>query len=417
MQTGLQAEALLCPNCKEEVPKTLYCLNCGYPLYKIEVESEPAVEEDAPEPVAVVEAEAVEEEVVEVTPEPQIILEPEVAQEENVEIAPEPMAPMVVEEEIVLEPIAVIEAEPVEEDVVVLVDSVEEIETPVEEIVAIPEADEPVVEEIINFEPVIEPIADVTAEVEDAVEIVAAPEVFEPVVEEIIDFEPEVEPVADLNAEAEAPVEAIVVVEEPEAVEVEEVFEPVVEVEPEVVAVPEYEPDPVVREVMGNLAKNISMKIRLVDLLRTGGVKSEIFSKLFDSYMARGELLMNSRSEMLERVRYDLGSMEGALHEAKEGLEELDIRRAIDDVSEEEYAAKAPGFQWDIGQYKDEVGKKQADIYYLEDIKRVMTSGEIGELVGIGENCFEALDELAEIDGHTTARIRVSLEEALACIR
>ncbi len=399
MQTGLQAEALLCPNCKEEVPKTLYCLNCGYPLYKIEVESEPTVEEDAPEPVAVVEAEVVEEEVVEVAPEPQIILEPEVAQEENVEIAPEPMAPIetvVIQEEIgeiapetmapieaeeevveiVLEPIAVVEAEPVEEDVVVLVDSVEEI-------VAIPEVDEPVVEEIIEFEPAIEPMSDVSAEVE-------------------------------------APVEAIVVVEEPEAVEVEEVWEPVVEVEPEVVAVPEYEPDPVIREVMGNLAKNISMKIRLVDLLRSGGVKSEIFSKLFDSYLARGELLMNSRSEMLERVRYDLGSMDGALYEAKEGLEELDIRRAIDDVSEDEYAAKAPGFQWDIGQYKDEVGKKRADIYYLEDIKRVMSSGEIGELVRIGEGCFEALDELAEsegIDGDSAARIRVSLEEALACIR
>jgi hypothetical protein len=49
-----------------------------------------------------------------------------------------------------------------------------------------------------------------------------------------------------------------------------------------------------------------------------------------------------------------------------------------------------------------------------------MSSGEIGELVGIGEGCFEALDELAEsegIDGETAARIRVSLEEALACIR
>ncbi len=422
MQTGLQEEALLCPNCKEEVPKTLYCLNCGYPLYKIEVESVPVVEEDAPEPVAVVEAEVVkeevvseapiepevvqeeiveiapeplapmvaEEEVVEIAPEPHV--EPEVAQEEIVEIAPEPPAPTVVEEdvEIVLEPIAVMETESVEEDVVVLVDSVEEIEAPVEEDVAVPEDVEPVVEEIIDFEPVIEPVADLNTEVEDAVE-------------------------------AEAPVEeTILVTEEPETVEVEEVWEPVVEVEPEVVAVPEYEPDPVIREVMGNLAKNISMKIRLVDLLRTGGVKSEIFSKLFDSYLARGELLMNSRSEMLERVRYDLGSMDGALYEAKEGLEELDIRRAIEDVSEEEYAAKAPGFQWDIGQYKDEVGKKRADIYYLEDIKRMMSSGEIGELVGIGEGCFEALDELAEsegIDGETAARIRVSLEEALACIR
>lgn len=381
MQTGLQAEALLCPNCKEEVPKTLYCLNCGYPLYKIEVESEP-VEEDAPEPVAIVEAEAVEEEV---APEPHI--EPEMVQEENIEITPELPAPIVVEEEVVetvLESIAVVEAEPVEEDVVVLIDSVEEIEAPVEEIVAEPEIVEPVVEEIID----IEPIADVNAEAEE---------------------------------EFEAPVEeTIEVAEEPEPVEVEEIVEPVDEVEPEVVAVPEYDPDPVINEVMGNLAKNISMKIKLVDLLRTGGVKSEIFRKLFDSYLTRGELLMNSRSEMLERVRYDLGSMEGALHEAREGLEELDIRRAIEDVSEEEYAAKAPGFQWDIGQYKDEVGKKQADIYYLEDITRVMSSEEIGELVGIGEGCFEVLDELTEsegIDGDTAAKIRVSLEEALACIR
>ena len=408
MQTGLQAEALLCPNCKEEVPKTLYCLNCGYPLYKIEVKSEPVVEEDAPEPVAIVEAEVVEEEVapepqapiepeviqeeiVEITPEPQAPIEPEVVQEENVEIAPEPLAPIVVVEqeeamEIVLEPVAVIEAEPVEEDVVVLIDSMEEIEATVEEIF------EPVVEEIIDFEPEMEPVAGVNAEAEDAVEIEA--------------------PVAEAIVIAEEP--------EPEPVEAEEIFAPMVEAEPEVVAVPEYEPAPVIKEVMENLAKNISMKIRLVDLLRTGGVKTEIFRKLFDSYLTRGELLMNSRSEMLERVRYDLGSMERALHEAKEGLEELEIRRTIDDVSEAEYAAKAPGFQWDIGQYKDEVGKKQAEIYYLEDITRVMSSKEIEELVGLGEGCFEVLDELAEsegIEGDAAAKIRVSLEEALACIR
>ena len=393
MQTGLQAEALLCPNCKEEVPKTLYCLNCGYPLYKIEVESEPVVVEDAPEPVAVVEAEVVEEEVVEVAPEPVVTVEPEVIQEEIVEIMPEPPAPVMEEEYVEIVPEPIVEAEPEEEDVFVLVDSVEEIEAPVEEIVAEPEAIEPVVEEA--PEPVVEPV-------------VETPIAFEPVVEPIVEVIPE------------APVEEeVVVAEEPEPV-VEEVWEPVVEVEPEVVAVPEYEPDPVIREVMGNLAKNISMKIKLVDLLRTGGVKSEIFRKLFDSYLIRGELLMNSRSEMLERVRYDLGSMEGALHEAGEGLEELDIRRAIEDVSEEEYAAKAPGFQWDIGQYKDEVGKKQAEIYYLEDITRVMSSEEIGELVGLGEGCFEVLDELTEsegIEGDTAARIRVSLEEALACIR
>ena len=40
MQTELKTEVVLCPNCKEEVPKTLYCLNCGYPLYKMQSEAE-----------------------------------------------------------------------------------------------------------------------------------------------------------------------------------------------------------------------------------------------------------------------------------------------------------------------------------------------------------------------------------------
>jgi hypothetical protein len=401
LQTGLQTEAVLCPNCNEEVPKTLYCLNCGYPLYKIEVETEPVVEEDAPEPESVIEAEPVEEvepieEVVEVAPELEAHVEPIMVEEEIVEITPEPLAliePDVVEEEdveIAQEPTAVINIEPVEEDVVLQVDSVEEIETPVEKVVAEREVVEPGVEEIIDLEPVIEPVTEVKVEAEDALE-------------------------------GEAPIEkSFVVVEksEPEPVEVEDAYEPVVESEP--VAVPEYDPDPGIKAIMVNLAKNISMKIKLVDLQRTGGVKPEIFDKLFDSYQTRGELLMNSRSENLERVRYDLGSMERALHEAKEGLEELEIRRTIEDVSEAEYAAKAPGFQWDIGQYNDEVGKKHAEIYYLEDIKRVMTPEEMEELVGLGEGCFEALDELVEsraIDGATAARIRVSLEEALACIR
>jgi hypothetical protein len=368
-------------------------------LYKIEVENKPEVKEDAPEPADVIEAEPVvevepvEEDIVEVVPEPEAHVEPEVVQEEIVEIAPEPQTPIEVEEEVVetaLEPIGVVEAEPVvveaepvEEDVIILIDSVEDIEAPVEVVV---EA-EPV-EEIIDSEPAIEPVADVIPETEDPME---------------------------------APVEmAIVIAEETESVEVEEVFEPMVEAEPVVVAVPEYDPDPGIKAIMENLAKNISMKIKLVDLQRTGGVKPEIFSKLFDSYLARGELLLNSRSENLERVRYDLGSMERALHEAKEGLEELEIRRTIDDVSIEEHAAKAPGFQWDIEQYKDEVGKKHAEIYYLEDIKRVMSTEEIEQLISLSEGCIEALDELVEsgvIDGEMAARIRVSLEEAQACIK
>ena len=36
MASGASGESVQCPNCKEDVPKTLYCLNCGFPLYKEE---------------------------------------------------------------------------------------------------------------------------------------------------------------------------------------------------------------------------------------------------------------------------------------------------------------------------------------------------------------------------------------------
>jgi len=41
-----RSEVIHCPNCQEDVPKTLYCLNCGYPLYKLQPPTQP--KEEAP---------------------------------------------------------------------------------------------------------------------------------------------------------------------------------------------------------------------------------------------------------------------------------------------------------------------------------------------------------------------------------
>jgi hypothetical protein len=40
MYGDLSSEVVHCPNCNEDVPKTLYCLNCGYPLYKMDQQKE-----------------------------------------------------------------------------------------------------------------------------------------------------------------------------------------------------------------------------------------------------------------------------------------------------------------------------------------------------------------------------------------
>ncbi len=96
---GPEADTVKCPQCKNVVPVSLYCVACNSPLEVNSGESSDGNEEEIEEfdveslmrmqGEAVVEAELIEEEVVEVAP----------------------------------EPVAFIEAEPVEEDVVVLVDS------------------------------------------------------------------------------------------------------------------------------------------------------------------------------------------------------------------------------------------------------------------------------------------------------
>ncbi len=184
--------------------------------------------------------------------------------------------------------------------------------------------------------------------------------------------------------------------------------------------VPVFEPEPAIKDVMENLAKNISMKIRLVNLFQEGGVKAETFNRLFESYAARGEMLMNNRNDILERTRFDLDSMERELKEAKIGLEELNIRRAIGDASEDEYRAKSPGFEWDIRGYEGDIAKKKAEMAYLENLTRVMSEEEINELKGRGERGYSSIEGLVDcgvISAETGARTKVALEEALTYLR
>ena len=369
MQTEVQVEGIMCPNCKEEVPKTLYCLNCGYPLYKISVDADKA-EEEVPEPVYV-------EDSVPVVEEPSEI-------DEGITIVVDDVEVLVVEDEVAVEPVV----EPIA--VIELPAPLTVVESPAIE----PEPLEVTVEAV-------EVSETVEVEIEEPVEVIEVPEPAEVIVEVTEPHE------SEEVVEAEEPEETT----EDEAVVTEETI-----VEDAYV----FEPEPVTREVMENLAKNVSLKIKLADLLLKGEVKMTTFERLFESYVARGELLLNSRSDMLERVRFDLESRERALNEAKIGLEELGIRRSIGDVSEEEYRAKSPGFEWDIGQYKDDVDYKRVEIEYLEDPTRLMISEELEELREKGEAGHGTIDTLVDsgvMSSETSERIKRVLEESLACLK
>lgn len=381
MQKDIQAEVILCPNCEEEVPKTLYCLNCGYPLYKVERER---VELETPETMVVEEAQERIE--MEMTPEPDIELDISSMEEEIAEAPVE---------------LTVDEGEDEEEPQTVTIDEAETIaETvePFEEAAAQDEIEAEAIE-VHDTEMVYEDYD------ESEVEVTVA----------------EVEPSEDIE---EAVVEMSVESEEHEKVEVVEEIQEEPGVEEQLDEVPEkfaeFEPDPLVTVIMEHFAKNISLKVRLVNLLIEDNVKEATFNRLFESYAAKGERWINRRNEMLERNRYEIESMEKALTENRISLEELEIRKAIRDASEEEYDAKAPAFEWDIHLLDHELQRVKSENAYLEDLTRVMSAEELQELREMAEGCYEAVESLVEsgkVSSETAARVKATLEETIDCLK
>jgi hypothetical protein len=442
----LSSEVVHCPNCNEDVPKTLYCLNCGYPLYKMDQQKEAE---------ARVEAETFEA----VTPE-----EPSLDMDMELEL-PYEISETVQEQEPEIEEVT-IEAE--EPEIEIDVDT-EDIEEPVlqdempsrESIMGsmMEEVSEPVDEseefettEEITQEPSLEPE---TLEVEeefletkyeeegpetvtmDMQEEIAEPEILEPEEEEPITTELEPELSEEAAQEEVVPVMAEPEIHEqfvseepieespPEHVEtdVSDISEPVetvtapyhMEMKPDLMSdiKIEFAPDPLTKEVMENLAKNITLKIRLVRLLRDKQVKEETFKKLFDSYVEQGKLWVSRREEIIRRFSSDIERMEHSLVTARKDYELLEIRKSIGDADDEEYGVKAPAFRWDIEHLETEIKNRKAGLIYVDNLKKLCPEEEIVELRRMADNEYKELDSIEGVATETIAKIKESLADAL----
>ncbi|KON29530.1 hypothetical protein AC482_06220 [miscellaneous Crenarchaeota group-15 archaeon DG-45] len=182
------------------------------------------------------------------------------------------------------------------------------------------------------------------------------------------------------------------------------------------------EVDPIVKGAMVDLMKSISLRLWLVDMLLEGRIEEDHFNRLFDANMARLKLCMGRRNELLEQAR-DLEPIERALNESKVALAELEMKRAIGDISEGEYRAKLPALRWDIDKHEDEIAKKKREAVLLEDLTRVMSLGKIARMREMAGSCREALRAPARslgkscrISSETAAKVKASLKETLACL-
>ncbi|UCH57411.1 MAG: hypothetical protein JSV18_00375 [Candidatus Bathyarchaeota archaeon] len=175
--------------------------------------------------------------------------------------------------------------------------------------------------------------------------------------------------------------------------------------------------NPEIHDVMESLVKSLSMQLWSVDMLQEGKVNEKHFNRLYASYSIRLKPCLGRRNEMLEFAR-DLEPLETKLDDAKVRIEELEMRRAIKDVTDEEYRVKIPALKWDIKHYEEGLTKRWAEINFLEDLKSVASEEEINELKVKAEKCIEAMnseDSPWKGSPETTEKVKEALEDIKAC--
>jgi hypothetical protein len=379
MDSNTETELVHCPNCKEDVPKTLYCLNCGYPLYKNDEENKAEPDEsesDVTEKVQ--EIEDLDEGDTEIEESESIEKgEEEEAKPEEPEIKiEEPHDLMLEGENKDNEPESVVKD-------IEIIESNEEIEE--QEIESIAENGNS--KEQLESET---PKPEIKIEETEIDNEVTEQEAEEPVMEEEQKEDEVEEPIIDSI--------------EPEPKDEEEInlMEDIIL---------EFAPDPLTKEVMNNLAKNITLKIRLIRLLRDGQVKEETFKKLFDSYIEQGRIWMNRREEILRRFKTDTDLMEQKLMTARKDYELLEIRKSIGDTDEAEYSVKAPAYKWDIEHLEKEIKNRRSGTVYVDGLRKLVPEEEILELESYNAQNYSRIEHIEDVKSETIEEIKESLQE------
>ena len=421
MANGTSGEVVHCPNCNEDVPKTLYCLNCGFPLYK----EEQGVEEKP------------ETEVAEIKPE---VKEKPSSSEEDAVIIVDEEPEEKIKDETKLEQI---EAEA-------------QITEPEAHPPEIPVAEEPNKEVVQSTSPQITIETEVKRDEPTVEAIPVTIEVPNPMVEEIRS-EPGTVSTVEVPSQEEAatpsdemsslPIEAPKLAEEtpvekeeptpinetlkPAIIE-ESIAEPITEeslstrIEPSKLVVgkmeeqyedevmrKEYTPDALTRDLMESLLKNTSLKIKLAKFYREGQMKEETFTKLFEKYVEEGNLWSRRREEMMKILNAEIEEMEEINIKSMELLELIEIRRSIGDATELEYAAKAPAYKWDIENYENQITDKKNKLAYIENIGMLLTKEEAKELRELASTQYNTLDALQISNEEILVKLKNSLYEAI----
>jgi hypothetical protein len=89
----------------------------------------------------------------------------------------------------------------------------------------------------------------------------------------------------------------------------------------------------------------------------------------------------------------------------------LDLRKSLDDVTEEEYVIKAAALNWDIDHYGKKISDGRLKAEYLRSLGNIIPVDEVNELTKIAGKCIET-SSIKYISESTREKIKKAMQEA-----
>ena len=384
---AFECKLINCPNCKQEVPETIYCLRCGFPIYgmkQLEQSKAESNEEPLEDPRTIPELEISGSKLEESEK-----LDDKILEMEEFPVESEIIEPVLEEYNLSGEArlsklMSDIEYPPVELELLPISDITELLPAPDKQVL----------------------LPEISLEIHDKIVVIEKPVIIQDV-KILVDDYPEVENehVEDLPVPAQVPfnepIANVTIGEESEEMH------------------GEYMPEPATQELLKDLMNSISLKLWAVDLLTKERAKEDHFINLYEGYKNRYDRCMSQRNKMLEKAK-DLEPLEKELDTARVGIGELEIRKALGDLRKGEYEAKVPAYTWDIQYYESELAKRNGEIAYLENPAKLLPSNEVEKLKDLAQRNNDSLNQLEadeKISVSSAEMVRNDLQKDLGFLK
>jgi hypothetical protein len=177
--------------------------------------------------------------------------------------------------------------------------------------------------------------------------------------------------------------------------------------------------DKSILELNREMVNCVSLKLWSIDQLLEEKIDESQFVQLFEGYNARHQQLTDRRNEMLKHAR-DIDAYEELLKKVKISLDELEMRKSLDDLFEGEYEAKGPAFRWEIQHYQEKVSARKMEISYLKDLTNTISPEILSEMKETTQRLLHTLDNLEIVEyvsSETIENLRRSLEDIITLFK